>query len=124
MAVSDFQNFFEVATGHRRNAVIRACGHVLSSLFSLLPAFFHPALGRGEGKAMATAYARGILATQSRSTLKMQRFEPLSILIIVIIVIIVIIIITLIIVTTRTGAQQTLLCQSVVVVQNSNFRRA
>ena len=25
---------------------------------------------------MATAYARGILATQSRSTLKMQRFEP------------------------------------------------
>ena len=49
---------------------------LLSSLFSLLLAFFHPARGRGEGKAMATAYARWILATQSRSTLKMQRFEP------------------------------------------------
>ena len=38
VAVADFQNFFEVATGHRRNAVIRAVGHVLSSLFSL-PSF-------------------------------------------------------------------------------------
>ena len=28
MAVSDFQNFFEVATGHRRNAGIRAGGHL------------------------------------------------------------------------------------------------
>ena len=36
VAVADFQNFFEVATGHRRNAVIRAGGHFLSSLFSLL----------------------------------------------------------------------------------------
>ena len=76
MAHSDFQNFFEVVTGHCKNAVNRAGGHNLSSLFSLLPAFFHPALGRGEGKAMATAYARWILSTQSRSTLKMQRFEP------------------------------------------------
>ena len=36
VAVADFQNFFKVATGHRRNAVIRAVGHFLSSLFSLL----------------------------------------------------------------------------------------
>ena len=49
---------------------------LLSSLFSLLLAFFHPARGRGEGKAISTAYARWILTTQSRSTLKMQRFEP------------------------------------------------
>ena len=33
---SDFHNFFEVATGHRRNAGNRAGGHFLSSLFSLL----------------------------------------------------------------------------------------
>ena len=33
---SDFQNFFEVATGHRKNAGNRAGGHFLSSLFSLL----------------------------------------------------------------------------------------
>ena len=36
VAPSDFHNFFEVATGHRRNAVNRAGGHFLSSLFSLL----------------------------------------------------------------------------------------
>ena len=42
----DFQNFFEVATGPCKNVVILACGHYLSSLFSLLPAFFHPAIGR------------------------------------------------------------------------------
>ena len=36
---SDFHNFFEVATGHRRNAGNRAGGHFLSSLFSL---FFAP----------------------------------------------------------------------------------
>ena len=33
---SDFHNFFEVATGHRRNAGNRAGGHFLSSLVSLL----------------------------------------------------------------------------------------
>ena len=33
---SDFHNFFEVATGHRRNAGNRAGGNFLSSLFSLL----------------------------------------------------------------------------------------
>ena len=82
-----------MVTGHCQNAVNRAGGHFLSALFSLLSslsplfpllsyvfalrsAFFHPALGRGEGQAMATAYARWILSTQSRSTLKMQRFEP------------------------------------------------
>ena len=36
MATSDFQNFFEVATGPCKNAVNLACGHFLSSLFSLL----------------------------------------------------------------------------------------
>ena len=36
VAPSDFQNFFEVATGPCKNAVNRACGHLLSSLFSLL----------------------------------------------------------------------------------------
>ena len=35
---SDFHNFFEVATGHRRNAGNRAGGHFLSSLFSLFSA--------------------------------------------------------------------------------------
>ena len=35
-ARSDFQNFFEVATGPCKNAVNLACGHFLSSLFSLL----------------------------------------------------------------------------------------
>ena len=55
MAVSDLQNFFEVATGHRRNAVIRACGHVLSSLFSLLssacflPSRLRTRRGQGHG---------------------------------------------------------------------------
>ena len=39
MAPSDFQNFFEVATGPCKNAVNRACGHFLSSLFSLLSFF-------------------------------------------------------------------------------------
>ena len=29
---SDFHNFFEVATGHRRNAVIRAGGHLRGHL--------------------------------------------------------------------------------------------
>ena len=38
MAVSDFQNFFEVVTGHCKYAVNRAGGHLLSSLFSLLSA--------------------------------------------------------------------------------------
>ena len=33
---SDFHNFFEVATGHRRNAGDRAGGSFLSSLFSVL----------------------------------------------------------------------------------------
>ena len=33
---SDFHNFFEVATAHRRNAGNRAGGNFLSSLFSLL----------------------------------------------------------------------------------------
>ena len=37
---------------------------------------FEPSIGREEGKAMATAYARWILSTQSQSTLKMQCFEP------------------------------------------------
>ena len=36
----DFHNFFEVATGHRRNAGNRAGGHFLSSLFSLLSSLF------------------------------------------------------------------------------------
>ena len=36
VAPSDFHNFFEVATGPCKNAVNRACGHFLSSLFSLL----------------------------------------------------------------------------------------
>ena len=36
VAPSDFHNFFEVATGLSRNAVNRAGGHFLSSLFSLL----------------------------------------------------------------------------------------
>ena len=40
VALSDFHNFFEVATGHRRNAVNRAGGHFLSSLFSLFSALF------------------------------------------------------------------------------------
>ena len=35
---SDFHNFFEVATGHRRNAGNRAGGHFPSSLFSLFSA--------------------------------------------------------------------------------------
>ena len=39
VAPSDFQNFFEVATGPCKNAVNRACGHFLSSLFSLLSFF-------------------------------------------------------------------------------------
>ena len=39
----DFQNFIEVATGPRKNAGDLAGGHLLSSLFSLLSAFFHPA---------------------------------------------------------------------------------
>ena len=43
VAASDFQNCFEVVTGHYKYAVNRAGGHLLSSLFSLLPAFFHPA---------------------------------------------------------------------------------
>ena len=49
---------------------------MLSSLFSLRSVFFHPVGGLGEGQAMATAYARCIAATPSRSTLKVQRFEP------------------------------------------------
>ena len=36
MPPSDFQNFFEVATGPCKNAVNLACGDFLSSLFSLL----------------------------------------------------------------------------------------
>ena len=36
VAPSDFHNFFEVVTGHYKNAVNRAGGHFLSSLFSLL----------------------------------------------------------------------------------------
>ena len=40
---SDFQNFFEVATGPCKNAGNLAGGHLLSSLFSLLSAFFRPA---------------------------------------------------------------------------------
>ena len=64
-ARSDFQNFFEVATGPCKNAGNLAGGHLLSSLFSLLSVFFHLAGGCGEGKAMATAYARRIAATQS-----------------------------------------------------------
>ena len=36
MPPSDFQHFFEVATGPCKNAVNLACGHFLSSLFSLL----------------------------------------------------------------------------------------
>ena len=36
VAPSDFQNFFEVATGPCKNAVNLACDHFLSSLFSLL----------------------------------------------------------------------------------------
>ena len=36
MATSDFQNFFEVATGPCENEVNLACGDFLSSLFSLL----------------------------------------------------------------------------------------
>ena len=45
--VADFQNFFEVATGHRKNAVNRARGNFLSSLFSLLsfPCSLPSALG-------------------------------------------------------------------------------
>ena len=46
VAACDFQNFFEVATGLYKNVVILDGGYVLSSLFSLLPAFFHPAIGR------------------------------------------------------------------------------
>ena len=32
VAVADFHNFFEVATGHRRNAGIRAGGHLRGHL--------------------------------------------------------------------------------------------
>ena len=50
MAPSDFRNFFEVATGHCKNAAIRVGAHFVSSLFSLLSALwfclrsFDPAL--------------------------------------------------------------------------------
>ena len=62
--------------GSCKNVVSLGGGHLLSSLFSPLSVFFHPVGGREEGQAMATAHARWIAATPSRSILKVQRFEP------------------------------------------------
>ena len=65
-----------VGYGILKNSGNLAGGHSLTSLFFLLSASFRSAWGRGERKTSAIAYARWILATESRSSFQMQRVEP------------------------------------------------